>query len=55
MFYNELVKLSGNNLQKAEQLTEYAKGKEWQTVYEIKNYETNKRNFGRKDHHAERL
>ena len=55
MFYNELVKLSGNNLQKAKQLTEYAKGKEWQTVYEIKNYETNKRNFGRKDHHAERL
>ncbi len=33
MFYNELLKLSGNNLQKAKQLAEYAKGKEWQTVY----------------------
>lgn len=35
-FYNELIKLSGNNLSKAKQLVEYAKGKEWQTVYAIK-------------------
>ncbi len=35
MFYNELLKLSKNNLQKAKQLAEYAKGKEWQTVYKI--------------------
>lgn len=54
-FYNELVKLSGNNLQKAKQLIDHAKGKEWLTVYEIKTNETNKRNFGRKDHSAERL
>ncbi len=54
-FYNELTKLSRNNFQKAKELVEYAKGKEWQTVYEIKNYETNKRNFERKSHSAERL
>lgn len=54
-FYNELIKLSGNNYQKAKMLVDHAKGKEWQTVYEIKTNETNKRNFGRKDHHSERL
>ena len=54
-FYNELTKLSRNNFQKAKELVEYAKGKEWQTVYEIKNYETNKRNFERKPHSSERL
>lgn len=54
-FYNEVVKLSGNNFQKAKKLAEHAKGKEWQTVYEIKDYETNKRNFERKSHSSERL
>ena len=54
MFYNELKKLSGNNYQKALRLVEYAKGKEWQTVYQIKD-ENNKRNFERKPHSAEHL
>lgn len=54
-FYNEVIKLSGNNFQKAKKLAEHAKGKEWQTVYEIKDYETNKRNFERKSHSSERL
>lgn len=43
MFYSELLKLSNNNLQKAKQLVDYAKGKEWQTVYEIKDNGTNQR------------
>lgn len=54
MFYNELKKLSGNNYQKALRLVEYAKGKEWQTVYQIKD-ENNKRNFERKPHSDEHL
>lgn len=42
-FYNKLIDLSGNNVQKAKALAEYAKGQEWQTVYEIKENETSKR------------
>ncbi len=53
-FYNELRKLSNGNYQTAKKLVEHAKGKEWLTVYEIKN-ETNKRYTGRKNHADERL
>lgn len=45
MFYNELLKLSGKNLQKAKKLVAHAKGKEWQTVYPItKDSKTNEDN-----------
>lgn len=43
MFYHELLKLSNNNQQKAKELADYAKGKEWQTVYQIKDNGTNQR------------
>lgn len=35
-FYNNLVKLSGNDPQAAKKIIEYAQGREWLTVYEIK-------------------
>lgn len=44
MFYNELLTLSKNNLQKAKILVDYAKDKEWQTVYEIKENGKNQSN-----------
>lgn len=45
MFYNELLKLSGENIQKAKGLVAYAKDKEWQTVYPItKDSKTNEDN-----------
>ena len=53
MFYNELKKLSGNNYQKALRLVEHAKGKEWQTVYQIK--DESRRNFEKKSHSSEHL
>ena len=35
-FYNQLLKLSNNNLTKAKELVEHAKGREWQSVFPIK-------------------
>lgn len=35
-FYNQLLKLSNNNVTKAKELIDHAKDKEWQTVYPIK-------------------
>jgi hypothetical protein len=35
-FYNQLVRLSNNNLVKASELVKHAKDNEWQTVYPIK-------------------
>lgn len=44
MFYKELIGLSMGNYEKAVSLIEYAKGKEWQTVYEITNTKHNGHN-----------
>lgn len=43
-FYNELLKLSKNNYTKAKELVDYAKGKEWQTIYPIKTNEADRSN-----------
>ncbi len=48
-FYNELLKLSSSNAQKAAKLIEYAKDKEWRTVYEVKEYNKSDNHFKNSD------